>query len=185
MVTELSSGRAIPRVFYGKTAGGALEAVLTVSNKVQTDVIASALPSGAATSAKQDTGNSSLSSINGKLPALSGGKVPVEATVNIVELVPRVLTHVNIDFSNAAAQTIIAAPAAGNRIRIAALELSALFNVEVAMKSGSTTIGTYRGIAIVPTCNVPINLGTAEAFVLQATTADRITGRISYYTEAV
>lgn len=32
----------------------------------------------AATAAKQDTGNASLSSIDGKLPALSGGRVPVD-----------------------------------------------------------------------------------------------------------
>ncbi|HWQ20860.1 MAG TPA: hypothetical protein VN455_13850 [Methanotrichaceae archaeon] len=97
----------------------------------------------------------------------------------------KVLTHVNIDFSSASAQTIIAAPATGNRIRIAALELMALTNVEVAMISGSTTLGTYRGVAMVPNCSDHINLGTAEAFKLDATTADRITGRVSYYVEAV
>ncbi|MFA5408643.1 MAG: hypothetical protein WC343_07740 [Bacilli bacterium] len=43
----------------------------------------SALPTGAATSAKQDTGNTSLSSIDGKLPALVGGKIPVDASVSI------------------------------------------------------------------------------------------------------
>lgn len=37
------------------------------------------LPSGAATSANQSTANSSLSSIDGKLPALSSGRVPVDA----------------------------------------------------------------------------------------------------------
>lgn len=36
-----------------------------------------ALPTGASTSAKQDTGNTSLGSIDGKLPALSGGRIPV------------------------------------------------------------------------------------------------------------
>lgn len=35
------------------------------------------LPTGAATSALQTTGNTSLSNIDGKLPALSGGRVPV------------------------------------------------------------------------------------------------------------
>ena len=44
---------------------------------------ASALPTGAATSAKQDTGNTSLSSIDGKLPALVDGKIPVDASVSI------------------------------------------------------------------------------------------------------
>ena len=48
--------------------------VLQVIYEVQSQV----LPTGAATEAKQDTGNSSLSSINTKLPAQVGGKVPVE-----------------------------------------------------------------------------------------------------------
>jgi hypothetical protein len=46
----------------------------------------SALPTGAATSAKQDTGNTSLSSIDGKLPALVDGKIPVDASVSIDSL---------------------------------------------------------------------------------------------------
>jgi hypothetical protein len=36
-----------------------------------------ALPSGASTAALQTTGNASLASMDGKLPSLSGGKVPV------------------------------------------------------------------------------------------------------------
>ena len=36
------------------------------------------LPSGAATEAKQDTANSSLSSIDGKLPSLASGRIPVD-----------------------------------------------------------------------------------------------------------
>jgi hypothetical protein len=39
------------------------------------------LPAGAATAANQATGNSSLSSIDGKLPALSSGAVPVAPSV--------------------------------------------------------------------------------------------------------
>lgn len=44
------------------------------------------LPTGAATSAKQDTGNSSLSSIDGKIPATVGGKVPVDASGSSVSV---------------------------------------------------------------------------------------------------
>ena len=40
------------------------------------------LPSGAATSAAQTTGNASLASIDGKTPALSGGMVPVVTPTN-------------------------------------------------------------------------------------------------------
>lgn len=38
------------------------------------------LPTGASTAARQDTGNTALTSIDGKLPALSGGRVPVDGS---------------------------------------------------------------------------------------------------------
>lgn len=38
------------------------------------------LPSGASTAARQDTGNASLSSIDGKTPALASGRVPVDGS---------------------------------------------------------------------------------------------------------
>ena len=41
------------------------------------------LPTGASTAALQTTGNTSLSSIDGKLPALSSSRVPVEAVGNV------------------------------------------------------------------------------------------------------
>ena len=48
-------------------------------------------PEGGATEAKQDAGNTSLSAINGKLPTLSGGKVPVVDSA-IAALLPAALT---------------------------------------------------------------------------------------------
>src|SRR5688572_15818983 len=45
--------------------------------EMQVDVVTSALPTGAATSAKQDTGNTSLSSIDGKITAVNTGAVVV------------------------------------------------------------------------------------------------------------
>lgn len=42
------------------------------------------LPTGAATSAKQDTGNTSLSSIDGKLPALISSRVPITPSGTLV-----------------------------------------------------------------------------------------------------
>lgn len=55
----------------------------TSTLKVDTELTATIDPTGLATSAKQDTGNSSLSSINAKLPTLVGGKIPVDASVSI------------------------------------------------------------------------------------------------------
>lgn len=42
------------------------------------DISSAAIPVGAATAARQDTGNASLASIDAKTPALVGGKVPVD-----------------------------------------------------------------------------------------------------------
>ena len=60
--------------------GNLLTELNAKTEPTQTQAISAAalpLPSGAATSALQGTGNASLASIDGKVPALSGGKVPV------------------------------------------------------------------------------------------------------------
>lgn len=97
--------------------------------------------------------------------------------------------HANIDFSSASDKTIIAAPGAGKRIRLTRLSLVSgsdpQVNVEVALKTGSTTIETVKGAAMVFDYPEHRNLGTNEAFVVQATTADRIIGGVDYYVEAV
>lgn len=98
---------------------------------------------------------------------------------------PPSLSHVAIDFSSGSAQTIVPAPGAGKRIRITSIVLTSLVNVEVAVKSGSTTIMTLQFSAIELSPNIPINLGTNEALVLDAVSADRITGGVSYYVEDV
>ncbi len=98
---------------------------------------------------------------------------------------PTAPTPVAISFASGDAQTIIAAPAVGYRIRITSLFLSAGTDVNVAMKSATTTIGTIYGMAFAKDWIQPLKLGTAEAFVLDATSADQIYGQVCYYTEAV
>lgn len=56
-----------------------------------TQVSISALPAGASTAAKQDTGNASLASIDTKTPALVGGKVPVDASGSSVSVISSTL----------------------------------------------------------------------------------------------
>ena len=107
----------------------------------------------------------------------------------LAKLTQKVQLHANIDFSLASAQTIIAAPGAGKRIRLTRLSLvsgsNPQVNVEIALKSGATTIETVRGDAMVFDYPEHRNLGTNEAFVVQATAADRIIGGVDYYVEAV
>ena len=107
----------------------------------------------------------------------------------LAKLTQKVQLHANIDFSSASAQTIIAAPGSGNRIRLTRLSLvsgsNPQVNVEIALKSGTTTIETVRGDAMVFDYPEHRNLDTNEAFVVQATTADRVIGGVDYYVEAV
>ena len=54
---------------------------VTINQPVAITAASLPLPSGAATSANQTTANTSLSSIDGKLPSLSGGRLPVESNL--------------------------------------------------------------------------------------------------------
>ena len=107
----------------------------------------------------------------------------------LAKLTQKVQLHANIEFSTASAQTIIVAPGAGKRIRLTRLSLMSgsnpQVNVEIALKSGVTTIETVRGAAMVFDYPEHRNLGTNEAFVVQCTTADRVIGGVDYYLEEV
>lgn len=56
------------------------------------------LPTGAATSAKQDTGNTSLSSIDGKLPALVNSRVPIAPSGTLVS---EVFDYISTNYAGA------------------------------------------------------------------------------------
>jgi hypothetical protein len=89
------------------------------------------------------------------------------------------IVSLNVDFSSAAEQTLVAAQGAGKVIWVYGLEFSALDNIEIAVKNGATTVRTYRGVSISGPA-VPFPLSANTALKVQATTSDRITGGISY-----
>lgn len=95
------------------------------------------------------------------------------------------LSHVAIDFSSGDPQTIIPAPGEGKRIRVALLDLTALSNVEVSIKSGTTTIRIFQFAAMAWAPVIPVNLGENDALILDAVDTTRITGGVSYYVEAI
>ena len=65
-------------VVMGHTGAGIVKHILVDSNGVQSvNVNNSALPTGGATSAKQDLGNTSLDNIDNKTPALIDGATPI------------------------------------------------------------------------------------------------------------
>ena len=98
---------------------------------------------------------------------------------------PTAPTPVNISFASTDAQTIVAAPGLATRLRICSLHLSAAVNVVVQLKSGSTVIGTIYGQSAAKDWIQPLCLGTNEAFVLQATTADQIYWQVCYWAESI
>lgn len=108
---------------------------------------------------------------------------------DVAEIPQKVQLPVAIEFSSTSDQTIIAAPGVGKRIRLTRLSLMSgsdpQVNVEIALKSDATTIETVKGAAMVFDYPEHRNLGTNEAFVVQATTANRIIGGVDYYVEAV
>ncbi len=107
---------------------------------------------------------------------------------DVAEIPQKDQLHANIVFSSASDQPIIAAPGAGKQIRLTRLSLTSgstpQVNVEVALKSGATTIETVKGSAMVFDYPEHRNLGINEAFVVQCTTADRVIGGVDYYVEA-
>ena len=65
-------------VVMGNTGAGVVKHILVDSNGVQSvNVNNSALPTGGATEAKQDLGNTSLDNIDNKTPALIDGAIPI------------------------------------------------------------------------------------------------------------
>ncbi|MFA5409202.1 MAG: hypothetical protein WC343_10580 [Bacilli bacterium] len=141
-----------------------------------------------------DTAAGDLASMRADLGTIQADLATVKADIalikaDVAEIPQKVQLPVAIDFSSASDQTIIDAPGAGKRIRLTRLSLSSgsnpQVNVEIALKSGTTPIETVRGDAMVFDYPEHRNLGTNEAFVVQATTADRVIGGVDYYVEAV
>lgn len=65
---------------YSDSGGTDRQGLVDADRHVQVDVLTSSLPSGAATSAKQDTSNTSLASIDGKITAVNTGAVVVSSS---------------------------------------------------------------------------------------------------------
>lgn len=77
MATFIGGGDATIEVDIGAVSLGEIEVKNDAGNPVPASVASLPLPTGAATSANQTTGNTSLSSIDGKTPALQSGAVPI------------------------------------------------------------------------------------------------------------
>jgi hypothetical protein len=175
------------QLYAKKTSDGrpkALECTDEGLLKVDTELTATIDPAGLATEA---TLADLLGTVRTDLATVKEDIALMKA--DLAKILEKVQLHVAIDFSSASAQTIIAAPGEGTRIRLTRLSLSSggtpQVNVEIEMRSGASPIETVKGDAMVFDYPEHRNLGTNEAFVVQCTTADRVIGGVDYYVEAV
>lgn len=99
----------LPTTLGQKTSANSLAVVIASDNTVAISAASLPLPTGAATSALQTSGNSTLTSISGQLPTTLGSKVSASSLAVVLasdEIVP-----VSLPFSTTAAQTSVAGSA--------------------------------------------------------------------------
>lgn len=117
-----------------------------------------------------------------------------EITGSITAAPPTVtMTNATGTAASSGDNTIIAAPAAGNRLVIHELQvqLEAATATTILIKSGSTTIRRLYagsqgdGILLQPDPGKEIRLGAAEALVLNLSGANSVGYSVRYTTEAV
>lgn len=103
------------------------------------------LPSGAATAANQTTGNASLSSIDGKLPALSSGRVPVDvgSSINVGEVEVKNDSGNPIPISDAGGSITVDGPLTDTQLRATAVPVSA---ASLPLPTGAATQTTLASI---------------------------------------
>ena len=124
-----------------------IDAKMTACNTGAVVIASSALPTGAATAARQDTGNASLSSIDGKLPAqgqaLAAASVPVVLTAAQISTLTPLSTITTVTTVGAVTAITNALPAGTNAIgKLAANSGVDIGDVDVtSISAGSNLIG--------------------------------------------
>lgn len=207
-------------------ATGALETLLTTidedtaalaaavaGTEMQVDIVTSALPTGAATEAKQDTVIGHLDGVETVLGtidtdtgtiataaatiagAVSGTEMQVDVltlpTVT-VQRTPITYSHVATTFATSGDNTIIAAPGSGQRLVVSDLIVqneSAVTTVSL-VKAGATTHWRNRaaengGLALSFGMDEEWRLGDNEALVINLSGANTHGVSVRYYSEAV
>jgi hypothetical protein len=131
---------------------------------VPVNVASSALPAGGATASLQDTGNASLGAINGKLPGLSSGRVPVDASGTTVP-VSGPLTNAQLR----ASEVPVSGPATDDQLRASPLPVA-----------GPLTDAQLRAAAVAVVASAPARTptttsiaGNASSVLILAPNANR------------
>jgi hypothetical protein len=181
-----SNGQPIPSsstLIAGSNGGNQVPVKVNSAGDIQVDIASSALPSGAATAAKQDTGNASLASIDGKLSSpmpIQGGnstavKVdgsavtqPVSGTV-AVSSIPSIPAGSNAIGSVSVSNLPATQPVSGS---VSVSNFPATQPV-----SGSVSVSNFPATQAV-SGTVTANIGTTNGLALDATVAN-VQGSVS------
>lgn len=175
-------GSAIGTIAMGDDGTNIQSVHVDSSGDLQIDVLT--MPSVAvtsatfATSAKQDTGNTSLSSIDGKLPALgqalAASSVPVVLTAaQITTLTPPAAITGYATLAEQQTQTT-ALQTIDNAVSGAGFNITQLGGVNVSMNTGVRDTGTQR-VTIATNDSVPVTFTGSTDVATQTTLASALT----------
>ncbi len=146
---------------------------VNTNGRLQVDVTSSALPSGAATSALQTTGNTSLSSIDGKTPTLGqktmAGSVPVVIASDQTTIpVSNFPTTSDTNYGTPTSSTLRAAAMLG----VGSTAVSNANPVPISDAGGSITVDGTVAVSNLPT-TVSTNVGAADSSTLRVIDGSR------------
>lgn len=202
--TKLNDGTNTVAVKASSTAAGPTDPALVVAISPNNSVAVSqngtwninnvsgtvSLPVGAATSAKQDTGNTSLSNIDGKLGSLGQkamtGSAPVviasdQSTLNVTSVGRSVRNRARIDYTSTSVTTLA-------YVQLLASTSGAVNEIEIFDSSGQTLVLATGGagsesdqVYIFPGGNgrVPLAIATSTRVAIKAVSATASVGEIS------
>jgi hypothetical protein len=160
MATDDVGGVQYPRVKVSIGADGSATDVSS-GNPLPVSAAALPLPTGAATAANQSTANTSLGNIDGKLPALSGGRVPVDIGSASVTITGPVTVSNEVEITNDSGAPIPMSAAAlplpsgaatettlsALNTKIPAQAIAGLLPVDTLGTPGASRVQTTAGIA--------------------------------------
>jgi len=172
------------KVVAGTDSGGLVRAISTDSNgDLQVDILSSALPTGAATSANQTTTNTSLSSLDGKLGTLGqknmAGSAPVvlasdQAAIPVTTVYLDVIDLLDTPVMDTSSVAITAS--SGTPVQVVASLAANAKKLKINDTTGEF-IGVYTGAALSEVLQCVIGPGEDGTIELQISSTERVSVR--------
>ncbi|NDC41964.1 MAG: hypothetical protein EBZ77_10505, partial [Chitinophagia bacterium] len=145
------------------------------------------LATGASTATLQTTANTSLASIDGKLPATLGNKTAAASLPVTVanDQLSQPVTMTPITLTNVSGDQTIVTPTTGKALRIYSLVLSNPITLtSFVLKAGNTAISaTLQAYDYGQEFPNPLGLATNQAFVINLPTTGTLNGYVTWRQE--